>query len=86
MVKYILEEVKEAGRIGNSSSKELAKFINKNFKTMRLKTGTPPRIYTQSIDYDVLEPQPSENNGIYLSYFTKQNTNKKYQLLHYKNK
>ena len=74
---YFGREVKEAGRIGNSSSKELAKFINLNFKTMRLKTGTPPRIYSQSIDYDVLEPQASENNGIYLSYFTKQNTNKK---------
>ncbi|MDB0031786.1 tRNA uridine-5-carboxymethylaminomethyl(34) synthesis enzyme MnmG [Alphaproteobacteria bacterium] len=73
---YFGREVKEAGRIGNSSSKELAKFINTNFKTMRLKTGTPPRIYSQSIDYDVLEPQASENNGIYLSYFTKQNTNK----------
>ena len=73
---YFGTEVKEAGRIGNSSSKELAKFINKNFRTMRLKTGTPPRIYTESIDYSVLEPQPSENNGIYLSYFTKQNTNK----------
>ena len=73
---YFGTEVKEAGRIGNSSSKELAKFINKNFRTMRLKTGTPPRIYTDSIDYSVLEPQPSENNGIYLSYFTKQNTNK----------
>ena len=74
---YFGREVKEAGRIGNSSSKELAKFINLNFKTMRLKTGTPPRIYSQSIDYDVLEPQASENNRIYLSYFTKQNTNKK---------
>ena len=73
---YFGNEVKEAGRIGNSSSKELAKFINKNFKTMRLKTGTPPRIYTQSIDYDILDPQLSENNGIFLSYFTKQNTNK----------
>ena len=73
---YFGTEVKEAGRIGNSSSKELAKFINKNFRTMRLKTGTPPRIYTDSIDYSVLEPQPSENNRIYLSYFTKQNTNK----------
>ena len=73
---YFGNEVKEAGRIGNSSSKELAKFINKNFKTMRLKTGTPPRIYTQSIDYNILDPQPSENNGIFLSYFTKQNTNK----------
>ena len=73
---YFGTEVREAGRIGNSSSKELAKFINKNFRIMRLKTGTPPRIYTDSIDYGVLEPQPSENNGIYLSYFTKQNTNK----------
>ena len=73
---YFGNESAEAGRIGNSSSKKLAKFINKNFKTMRLKTGTPPRIYSQSIDYDILEPQPSENNGIFLSYFTKQNTNK----------
>ena len=74
---YFGNETQEAGRIGNSSSKVLAKFINKNFKTMRLKTGTPPRIYTKSINYDVLEPQISENNGIFLSYFTKQNTNKK---------
>ena len=73
---YFGKETKEAGRIGNSSSKELAKFINKNFKTMRLKTGTPPRIYSKSINYDILEPQPSENNDIFLSYFTKQNTNK----------
>ncbi len=74
---YFGNESQEAGRIGNSSSKVLAKFINKNFKTMRLKTGTPPRIYAKSINYDVLEPQMSENNGIFLSYFTKQNTNKK---------
>ena len=73
---YYGNETREAGRIGNSSSKELAKFINKNFKTMRLKTGTPPRIYSKSINYDILEPQRSENNGIFLSYFTKQNTNK----------
>ena len=74
---YFGNESQEAGRIGNSSSKVLAKFINNNFKTMRLKTGTPPRVYAKSINYDVLEPQISENNGIFLSYFTKQNTNKK---------
>ncbi len=73
---YFGNEIKDAGRIGNSSSKELAKFINKNFKTMRLKTGTPPRIYSNSINYDILESQTSENNDIFLSYFTKQNTNK----------
>ncbi len=74
---YYGHETKDAGRIGNSSSKELAKFININFKTMRLKTGTPPRIYANSINYEVLEPQKSENKGIFLSYFTKQSTNKK---------
>ena len=73
---YFGSESQEAGRIGNTSSKELAKFINNNFKIMRLKTGTPPRIYANSIDYSSLEEQKSENNGIFLSYFTKQNTNK----------
>ena len=73
---YFGSESQEAGRIGNTSSKELAKFINNNFKIMRLKTGTPPRIYANSIDYNSLEEQKSENNGIFLSYFTKQNTNK----------
>ncbi len=47
---YFGNESQEAGRIGNSSSKFLAKFINNNFKTMRLKTGTPPRIYSKSIN------------------------------------
>tara|TARA_Y100000992_G_scaffold264338_1_gene201044 strand:- start:654 stop:2501 length:1848 start_codon:yes stop_codon:yes gene_type:complete len=74
---YFGNESQEAGRIGNNSSKFLAKFVNRNFKTMRLKTGTPPRIFTKSINYNILEPQISENNGIFLSYFTKQNTNKK---------
>ena len=39
---YFGTEVKEAGRIGNSSSKALAKFINKNFRTMRLKNRYAP--------------------------------------------
>ena len=73
---YFGSESQEAGRIGNTSSKKLAKFINNNFKIMRLKTGTPPRIFANSIDYSSLEEQQSENNGIFLSYFTKQNTNK----------
>jgi tRNA uridine 5-carboxymethylaminomethyl modification enzyme len=40
---YFGTEVKEAGRIGNSSSKALAKFINKNFRTMRLKNRYAPQ-------------------------------------------
>jgi NAD/FAD-utilizing enzyme apparently involved in cell division len=68
---YFGNESREAGRIGNSSSKVLAKFINKNFKTMRLKTGTPPRIYAKSINYDVLEPQISEKQWYFFIIFYK---------------
>ena len=73
---YFGDEVIEAGRINNKSSKKLALFVKKNFDIMRLKTGTPPRIYKQSINYSNLTPQPSENNDIFLSFFTEQNTNK----------
>ena len=73
---YFGNESIEAGRINNKSSKKLALFVKKNFQTMRLKTGTPPRIYKKSIDYSNLSPQPSENNDIFLSFFTKQNKNK----------
>ena len=73
---YFGNESMEAGRINNKSSKKLALFVKKNFQTMRLKTGTPPRIYKKSIDYSNLSPQPSENNDIFLSFFTKQNKNK----------
>ena len=73
---YFGNESLEAGRINNKSSKKLALFVKKNFQTMRLKTGTPPRIYKKSINYSNLSPQPSENNNIFLSFFTKQNKNK----------
>ena len=73
---YFGNESIEAGRINNKSSKKLALFVKKNFQTMRLKTGTPPRIYKKSINYSNLSPQPSENNDIFLSFFTKQNKNK----------
>jgi len=73
---YFGNESIEAGRINNKSSKKLALFVKKNFQTMRLKTGTPPRIYKKSIDYSNLSPQQSENNDIFLSFFTKQNKNR----------
>ena len=73
---YFGDETIEAGRINNKSSKKLALFVKENFQTMRLKTGTPPRIYKKSIDYTNLNPQPSENNGVFLSFFTEQNKNK----------
>ena len=73
---YFGMEKYEAGRINNKSSKKLARFVKENFQTMRLKTGTPPRIIKDSIEFSKLRPQESENNDIYLSFFTEQNKNK----------
>lgn len=52
-----------AGRMGDKASIGLANTFRKlNFKMGRLKTGTPPRIYKDSIDYDEIEKvQPDEN-------------------------
>lgn len=50
-----------AGRMGESPSKGLSKTLQKyNFNLGRLKTGTPPRIHKDSIDFSSLEKQPSD--------------------------
>ena len=48
----------ESGRSGENSVKGLTKnLIDLGFKTGRLKTGTPPRIHVDSIDYTKTEEQ-----------------------------
>jgi tRNA uridine 5-carboxymethylaminomethyl modification enzyme len=50
-----------AGRIGERPSIDLAKSLaSLGFSMNRLKTGTPPRIYKDSIDYSVTEEQPGD--------------------------
>ncbi|MBN8221904.1 MAG: tRNA uridine-5-carboxymethylaminomethyl(34) synthesis enzyme MnmG [Spirochaetes bacterium] len=56
----------QAGRYGDKSSQELSPSLNRiGFELGRLKTGTPPRIHGDTIDYSVMqlqepdaEPQP----------------------------
>tara|TARA_B100001057_G_scaffold138160_1_gene137806 strand:+ start:16605 stop:18452 length:1848 start_codon:yes stop_codon:yes gene_type:complete len=55
------EEEEEGGRKKSKSSKILANCLKSlDLGDARLKTGTPPRILTSSIDFSVLEVQPGD--------------------------
>lgn len=58
-----------AGRVGEQPSNGLSATLKKyNFNLGRLKTGTPPRISSKSIDYSELEAQPGDDPAIPFSY------------------
>lgn len=66
-----------AGRINEKPSNKLAEWIHGNgFSPMRLKTGTPPRLDIHTINFDILEKQPSEDYMNPMSYINSINTNK----------
>ncbi|MFI4853207.1 MAG: tRNA uridine-5-carboxymethylaminomethyl(34) synthesis enzyme MnmG [Candidatus Makana argininalis] len=65
----------KGGRIGNKSSISLLKYLNNlPFKINRLKTGTPPRIDSRSINFDKLKIQFGDNPIPFFSFI---NVNKK---------
>ncbi|MFT6331988.1 MAG: tRNA uridine 5-carboxymethylaminomethyl modification enzyme [Lentimonas sp.] len=58
-----------AGRMGEQPSNGLSSTLSKyNFTLGRLKTGTPPRISSKSINYSGLEAQEGDNPQIPFSY------------------
>lgn len=62
-----------AGRIGEKASTELSKTLRKmNLNVQRLKTGTPARLYRDSIDWDQLEEQKGDDVPSPFSYLTKE--------------
>lgn len=66
---HIGEKTFPAGRMGEKPSIALADTLKKqNFRMGRLKTGTPPRLHKDSIDWSVLEPQPGDNTPTPFSY------------------
>jgi len=68
-VVHMGEKTFSAGRNGDQASIELENFFReKGFNIQRLKTGTPPRIKTQSIDFKNLQKQDSDNPIPMLSY------------------
>jgi tRNA uridine 5-carboxymethylaminomethyl modification enzyme len=58
-----------AGRVGEEPSNGLSNTLKKyDFSLGRLKTGTPPRISSKSINYHELEEQKGDNPAVPFSY------------------
>lgn len=61
----------EGGRFGERTTKRLSMFLVKHgFVTGRLKTGTPPRLDRDSIDFSSLDEQPGDENPLPFSMFS----------------
>ena len=66
---FIGNQTYEAGRIGDKSSSKLSQKIRKlGFPVGRLKTGTPPRLLKNSINWNLIELQSADKNPIPFSY------------------
>ncbi|MBT4138780.1 MAG: tRNA uridine-5-carboxymethylaminomethyl(34) synthesis enzyme MnmG, partial [Candidatus Latescibacteria bacterium] len=61
-----------AGRAGEQAADKASDGLsNLGFELGRLKTGTPPRVNARSIDFDVCEEQPGDEDPQPFSYHTK---------------
>ena len=66
-------DVKNEGPDGQKPSLGLSPFLRSiGIETFRLKTGTPPRIKKDSIDFSKATPQPGTNRRLSFSYETKE--------------
>ena len=64
-----------AGRAGESSAEKLSEsFLSLGFEIGRLKTGTPPRVNANTIDFSQMEIQPGDENPRPFSFSTKRIT------------
>ena len=67
---YRGKESWEAGRLRCKPSVRLTKFFKNFFKVSRLKTGTPPRISGDSVNYEKCEIQKGDSNPEPFSFLT----------------
>ena len=74
---HIGDERTPAGRYDEKPSTGLSEQLKKyDFKIGRLKTGTPPRLDSRTINYENLEEQFADDDPYFFSFLTKKNINK----------
>jgi len=74
---HVGEEQTPAGRFNEKPSTGLSEQLKKhNFKIGRLKTGTPPRLDGQTINFANLEKQKADDDPYYFSFLTEKILNK----------
>ena len=72
---HIGEETFAAGRVGDAPAIGLARTLRRaGFAMGRLKTGTPPRLARDSIDWAGLQVQPGDDPPVPFSYLTERIT------------
>ena len=70
-----------AGRYDEKPSTGLSEQLRKyNFKIGRLKTGTPPRLDSRTINYENLEEQFADEDPYFFSFLTKKNLTNKFHV------
>jgi tRNA uridine 5-carboxymethylaminomethyl modification enzyme len=74
---HIGDQRTPAGRYDEKPSTGLSEQLAKyNFKIGRLKTGTPPRLDSRTINFENLEEQYADDDPYFFSFLTKENFNK----------
>lgn len=74
-VMHVGQNQEEGGRAGESHATGLTEILQSfGFTSGRLKTGTPPRIHKESIDYSILEEQSGDSEPEFFSHSTIENS------------
>ena len=74
---HVGENQTPAGRYNEKPTTGLSEQLKKfNFKIGRLKTGTPPRLDSRTINFKILEEQFADDDPYFFSSLTKHNFNK----------
>ena len=68
---HIGDQKRPGGRFGDKPSNKLAdRLRDLGLPLGRLKTGTPPRLAKASINWDILDVQPSDEDPVFFSFMT----------------